>query len=382
MSKKVLFISDMDQTGSGYMQISTNIAIGLAKNGYDVKCIGLSYKGEQHYHPFSIFPCDSFLMAKGEYHNLLTLWHPDVTVCCLDIHMQERILQQVTIEKEQPPYIGIFPVEGDPLCMDWALVISQMQGQFCISKFGTEECKKKGLPTEYIQIGIDTEAWRVPTLEEKKACRKALGYEEGDILILTVADNQERKNLSAAIEITSGLEKRLGKPVKHLMVTREFQPTGWKLRTLAQELGYNNLFIYERGLSFKNLLMMYFAADMYLNSAKAEGLCMPVLEAQAIGLPVFVTDCTSLHDLAVSDDRMTADKGFALSVAFVNRDVFGNSNRYFVDVLEAINTLDFAQCHPDATQLMADMARKAVEQRTWDITNEQLHTKIKELIGE
>ena len=358
------------------------MAIGLANNGYEVKCIGLSYKGEQHYHPFSIFPCDSFLMAKGEYHNLLTLWHPDVTVCCLDIHMQERILQQVTIEKDSPPYIGIFPVEGDPLCMDWALVISQMQGQFCISKFGTEECKKKGLPTEYIQIGIDTEAWRVPTLEEKKACRKALGYEEGDILILTVADNQERKNLSAAIEITSGLEKRLGRPVKHLLVTREFQPTGWKLRSFAQELGYNNLFIYERGLSFKNLLAMYYASDMYLNSAKAEGLCMPVLEAQATGLPVFVTDCTSLHDLVVSDDRMTADKGFALSVAFVNRDVFGNSNRYFVDVLEAINTLDFAECHPGTMQLVADMARKAVEQRTWDVPNEQLHTKIKELIGE
>ena len=84
MTKKVLFISDFDQTGSGYMQISTNIALGLANNGYDVKCIGLSYKGEQHYYPFSIFPCDSFMMAKGEYHNLVTMWHPDVISIAAD----------------------------------------------------------------------------------------------------------------------------------------------------------------------------------------------------------------------------------------------------------------------------------------------------------
>lgn len=378
MDKKVLFISDFDQTGSGYMQISTNIALGLANNGYDVKCIGLSYKGEQHRHPFSIFPCDSFLMAKGEYHNLLTLWHPDVTVCCLDIHMQERILQQVVIEKEQPPYIGIFPVEGDPLCMDWALVISQMQGQFCISKFGTDECKKKGLPTEYIQIGIDTEAWRVPTLEEKKACRKALGYDEGDILILTVADNQERKNLSAAIEITAGLEKRLGKPVKHMLVTREFQPTGWKLRTFAQELGYNNLFIYERGLSFANLLVMYFAADAFLLTSKNEGLGMPILEAQAAGLPVFGTNCTSFKEL------LGEKRGVLLDVAFINRDVFGNANRYFVDVKDAVTTMG-NYLGSDTTKYLhryAENARKSTEQRTWDIPNKQLDAKIKELTGE
>lgn len=372
---KVLFISDLAVEGSGYMQISTNLALGLVKSGYEVKCIGLRYNGEEHNHPFSILPCANFQEANLEYYNITSLWKQDITVVALDIVMQERILQQVQTLDRKPPYIGIFPVEGDPLCMDWALVLSQMQGRFCISQFGTEECRKAGIEAEHIQIGIDTEAWRPPLPGEREALRKAMGFEEDDLIILTVADNQERKNLSSAIHTVSELEKRLGRPVKYVMVTREFQPTGYKLRSLAQELGYQNLVIYERGLGFKELLGVYMMSDLFFLSSLAEGLCMPVLEAQATGLPVFATDCTALHEL------LEEGKGTLLPVEFKYRDVFGNSHRYFYDENQAIDTL-YQSIEGGNLGSAVDLARAAVVARSWDVTNAQLDNKIEELLHE
>ena len=65
--------------------------------------------------------------------------------------------------------------------------------------------------------------------------------------------------------------------MKYVMVTREFQPTGFKLRSLAQEYGYQNLVIYERGLGFKELLGVYMMSDLFFIPSLAEGLCMPCL---------------------------------------------------------------------------------------------------------
>lgn len=378
---RVLFISDFGQDGSGYMNISTNLAVGMAKMGHDVKCIGLAYKGEQHYYPFSIFPCSSVQEALAEYHNILQIWNPEVTVVCLDIPLQGRIMNQVLSEKIQPPYIGIFPVEGDPLCMDWAMILASMQACFCISEFGTEECKKQGIVADHLRIGIDTASWRPPTPEEKKEVRKAMGFEDKDLVILTVADNQERKNLLSAISIVHELGKKLVVPVKYVMVTREMQPTGYRLRTFAQEIGFNGLDIIERGLSFKQLLLTYYAADLFLLTSKAEGLCLPVIEAQATGLPVFATDCTALHEL------LDEGKGVLLPVEYVNRDVFGNSKRYFVDEKRAMLSIydRVLDRYIDDKPWMQDIifaGRYAAEQRSWDITTKQLDDKIKELISE
>lgn len=378
--KKVLFISDFAVEGSGYMQISTNLALGLVDAGYDVKCIGLRYEGQEHNHPFSIFPCSGFQEVNLEYYNINGRWQQDITITALDIFMQEKIIQQVVSLERKPPYIGIFPVEAGPLCMDWALILSQMQGRFCISQYGTDECKKAGIDAEHLQIGIDTESWRFPQPGERESLRKALGFDENDLIVLTVADNQERKNLSASIQVVANLEKMLGRPVKYVMVTREFQPTGFKLRSLAQEFGYSNLVIYERGLGFKELLGVYMMSDLFFIPSKAEGLCMPVLEAQATGLPVFGTDCTALHEL------LDQEKGFLLPVVFSHRDVFGNSTRYYLNEDRSLdilyNYVQNKQTNPAWGENIRMNARKAVESRKWTITSEQLDKKIKELLHE
>ena len=53
---KVLVITDMDSVGSGYKYICAPLFTQLSGYGYDIKVIGLSYRGEEHEYPFSLIP--------------------------------------------------------------------------------------------------------------------------------------------------------------------------------------------------------------------------------------------------------------------------------------------------------------------------------------
>ncbi|KKM79680.1 hypothetical protein LCGC14_1347430, partial [marine sediment metagenome] len=41
----ILFISDFDLTGSGYMNIAISLCNELARRGYNIKALGMGYNG-------------------------------------------------------------------------------------------------------------------------------------------------------------------------------------------------------------------------------------------------------------------------------------------------------------------------------------------------
>jgi len=96
-----------------------------------------------------------------------------------------------------------------------------------ISKFGFEEAKRAGVfNAGYLQISIDTESWKQPTPEERRRIRSIMGFEEDTFAVLTVADNQERKNLSTAMQIFADFAK--DKPnARYVLVTKKDSPVGW-----------------------------------------------------------------------------------------------------------------------------------------------------------
>lgn len=354
---KIVWISDFDATGSGYLNITVPSCAGLSRAGHDVKVIGLQYKGEEHPFEFSVIPCFTLRESMAIAQNLHQMWHFDVMIVALDIPLQIQFLD--VMKNRNFPYIGIMPVESGPLCMTWAMGMMQMDRTLVISQFGTDEARKMSIDAQYIPIGVDTNSWRRPTKEERQEIRKANSIDDDTFVILQVADNQERKNLSAAMEIVSGFSK--DKKVKYILVTREHSNVGWKLRDYAQLTQINSITsIYERGMPFAQLWSLYAMSDLFLLTSKAEGLGMPLLEAQAVGIPAAGTDCCGIQEL-LSDDR-----GILLPYAYKYIDPFGNGYRYFIDVPKSIEILnDYYAKWPEAL-VLADNARKHVEERTWD----------------
>jgi len=269
-----------------------------------------------------------------------------------DIPMQ--IALQKELEKHKVPYMAITPLENPPLTQSWAASLMQMGFVFFISETGANAAKKAGLQNaDYLRIGVDRESFYPAAEGERELLREGLGYKD-EFVILTVADNQERKNLSASIKVVSLLLhpsltsdeydrilsaksdkkvsdfEKVGK-FKYVLVTRENTPVGHILRDLAITADINKEFlVIERGISREELRKLYVASDLFLLLSKAEGLGIPILEAMACGAPVMGTDTGAIHEL-LEDGR-----GLLVPEAYGLTDVWGNSWRSFANIEHAV----------------------------------------------
>jgi glycosyltransferase involved in cell wall biosynthesis len=386
----IVFISDFDMRGSGYMNIAIAVCDQLVKHGHEVKALGLGYSGGEHSWPFSILPVESrqaFVHLPALIQNMRALSDAnqlppiEAMVVALDIPMQERILSLP--QRQGVPYLGIFPIESGPLTASWAAILGGMDKACVISKFGLQQMKDVSIPGSYLPIGLDTEAWRRPLASERAQLREAMGYTDDQLVVLTVADNQERKNLSAAMDIIAETSKDID--VQWMLVSRLASPVGWKLDDMAMEKDIMERFAkYERGLAFDRLWTLYAIADVFLLPSKAEGLCMPIIEAMAAGVAVVATDCTAVTEHLFEDPiKREGQRGFPMEVAFVHQDPWGNSLRSYVDYksgakrLKEVNELKKSGL---LEETILAPARAYAESRTWDICGDVLDEELRKIM--
>lgn len=364
---KIVFISDFSLRGSGYLNISAPLCQRLHEAGHKVWAMGLGYRGEEHPWDFTLVPADNLREVGGIVQNIQNEHQFDVCITALDIPMQEVLLD---LFKNRPfKYVGIMPLEADPCIIDTAMLLMQMDKVFCISQFGTDEMNKLGINAEHLVVGMDTEAWKRKTEAEYSTFRERLGISPDDFVVLSVADNQERKNISAAMDIIANL-KEVQVPVKFILVTRPELQVGWKLQTYAVEVGIQDQYIeVPRGIAFKELWVYYAIADAFLHTAKAEGMCMPILEAMSVGTPVVAPEHTALIE------HLKDNRGYLVGIEYEHRDPFLNGKRYWVDREEASHTLFDLWEYQDLQVI--ENARKYVEERTWDNTTLQLERALK-----
>jgi hypothetical protein len=148
------------------------------ERGHELMVIGLGYNNQEHDFPFPLLPSQNLREAAATALNLQNMWGAEALIVALDIPIQEQIMRQQYFQNKEFKYIGLFPVEAPPLCLSWAAVLMQMDGQLIISEFGTEEAQKVGINASHVQIGLDTEAWKMTTPEEKNKLRGAFGFDD------------------------------------------------------------------------------------------------------------------------------------------------------------------------------------------------------------
>ena len=363
-----------DMAVSGYKHLSVPLCEQLAAAGHKVRVLGLGYKGEEHNFPFSIIPCGNFNHLFAMVTNLQRMGELDVLVVGIDIPLHGRVMS--LFPNRQFKYWGIFPVESTPLQKSWANILNQMDEVFVLSEFGKEEIDRHEIKSWYLPIGVDTQSWRLPLPGERENLRGSYGIAEDEFVILTVADNQERKLLSRTAQIIRDFKEQKKVPVRWLLVTRINLEVGWNIPDLVSDMGLvNETLPIERGISFKELWSLYVMADCFLLTSKTEGIGIPAIEAMAVGIPVAETDCTGLRE------NMRKGGGFPIAPEKMeddHLDPFGNSRRYFASPKDGVRQLDNIY-HKRGTKAQVNQARGYVETLDWKIGGNLLLRKLEEM---
>lgn len=175
-----------------------------------------------------------------------------------------------------------------------------------MSRFGANVLRDAGLQPLYAPHGIDTSIFRPG---DKAAARESTGLPQDAFVVAMVANNVgrdgNRKAFSEQIAAFAELRRKHSDAV-FILHTDVDQPAGMRLRSFLQEhlpqgsYIFTDIYTYRKGLNPTAVRDIYRAADVLTNCSYGEGFGIPVIEAQACGTPVVVTDATAMPELCGS----------------------------------------------------------------------------------
>jgi glycosyltransferase involved in cell wall biosynthesis len=178
-----------------------------------------------------------------------------------------------------------------------------------MSRFGERMLSDAGLEPLYVPHGVDTNVMR-PRPEHRGSTREQLDIPRDAFVVGMVAANQgnapPRKAFPQVFQAFATLRER--HPDAYMFLHTEPTGAGAKqgvsLPLLAQACGlpeesirFTDALQYELGMQPDAMSRLYSAFDVLANPSYGEGFGVPIIEAQACGCRVVVTDCTSMSEL-------------------------------------------------------------------------------------
>jgi glycosyltransferase involved in cell wall biosynthesis len=308
---KIAWYSNAPWAGTGYGQQTDIFTELLTANGHDVAILanyGLN-GAPRGWKGMPVYP--------GGY----DMWANDVLSLHSRHHFNESnglilTLCDVWVIKnpalKQMPMASWVPIDHTPIPPKVAQFFAEYNSHpIAMSKFGLAELQNLGFDASYVPHGIDTDVFRPVTEIGGRSVREVLGLPDDAFVVGMNAANKGsqkiRKSFPQVFLAFAMFCKKRPDAILYLHTEKFGHSAGVDLIRLAQACGvpedsimYTDQYAYRMGLKPEMLAAMYSAFDVLASPSMGEGFGIPVVEAQACGVPVIVSDATAQPELCGS----------------------------------------------------------------------------------
>jgi glycosyltransferase involved in cell wall biosynthesis len=212
------------------------------------------------------------------------------------------LLPDVTSQFKWVPW---FPVDHEPVPPPLLDALKTAYEPIVYSQFGQQQMNAAGVPVSYIPGAVDTTIYK--PADDRMAAREAMKFPADAFMVGIVAANKgatSRKAFDQQIRAFAAFHKRHSDAVLYLH-TDMLGSIGINIGRILELSGLPKTAFrvvpswqYARGLlTWEWMATMYSGLDVLMNATMAEGFGIPIVEAQACGTPVIVTDISSMPEL-------------------------------------------------------------------------------------
>jgi glycosyltransferase involved in cell wall biosynthesis len=211
----------------------------------------------------------------------------------------------------QAPTIGNFhnavwvPVDHDPIPPAVLGYFERFKGlPIAMSQFGVDKFAEHDIEALYVPHGFDD----FYSPRDKSEARKALGLPAGAFVVGMNMANKgrdlHRKAFGEQLQAFADFARKRSDAILYLHTEQYGHTNGWNLENYVAALGISDKvrfvdqMTYRLGVPAEAMPHMYSAFDVLMNATMGEGFGIPIIEAQASGVPVIVTDSTAMPEIA------------------------------------------------------------------------------------
>ena len=216
------------------------------------------------------------------------------------------------------------PVDHDPVPKTVEAFFRRTGARpIAMSRFGQDRLDRLGLKPLYVPHGVDTTIFKPAPAEERARIREAMSVPEDAFVVGMVANNKgiapPRKGFGQMFEAFRNLLYE--RPESYLYLhSKKVASDGVNLPEALELHGvpldrvrWANDFALEIGIPTEAMAMTYNGFDVLACPSYGEGFGIPIMEAQACGVPVIVGSWTAMHELCGSGWRIDGERYYDAS---------------------------------------------------------------------
>lgn len=314
MSKplRVSWFSNSPAVGTGYGNQTDLFTRAIKKRGHEVFVRGFwGQNGSVVSHDgIPVWPMSHDDLAQDTFVYDWQRHNPDVMLLLYDVwaYKPENL--------SKLPLTAYAPIDHQPVPPQVVSRLHYCKWIWAMSRFGEREMRQAGLDPFYVPHCVDTEVYKPVDREDS---RRKWGIEQDKFVVAVNAANKgypSRKNLDKILKAWSLFVPT--HPNSLLYVHTNASPVYGGYNLVAMTEFYN---IPEDTIRFPDqnrlrdgeitdvmLNAMYNAADVFLSPSQGEGFGIPVIQAEASGCPVIVSDFTAQRELCGAGWKIPVDR--------------------------------------------------------------------------